>query len=111
MTTPTLHQTAAGGAMLSTLELIPTPSQPGQHHNNSQGNQPTHEDNESKNKSETETAGPQLFVITEMRSNAGGDALAIIDRTGGDALQTCLNQVPGSSLLLLHSHLNRLCEL
>ena len=79
MTTPTLHQTAAGGAMLSTLELIPTPSQPGQHHNNGQGNQPTHEDNDSKNKSETETAGPQLFVITEMRSNAGGDALAIID--------------------------------
>jgi hypothetical protein len=48
------------------------------------------------------------LLITKMRPNAAGDALAIIDRTGGDALQACLNRIPGSSLLLLHSLLNRL---
>ena len=64
-------------------------------------NQPT-ATTASKSKSKTKTAGPQLFVITEMRANAGGDALAIVHRTGGDALQACLNRVPGSSLLLLH---------
>ena len=62
-------------------------------------------------RSETKTARPQLFLLTEMRPNAGGDALTIIDGTGGDALQACLNRIPGSSLLLLHGLLNRLIEL
>ena len=61
-----------------------------------------------ENNSEAKTAGAQLFRVTKMRPNAGDHALAIIDRTGGDALQACLNRVPGSSLLLLHSLLNRL---
>lgn len=62
-------------------------------------------------RSETETAGPQLFLLAEMRQNTGGDALTIIDGTGGDAFQACLNRIPGSSLLLLHGLLNRLNEL
>ena len=45
MTTHPLHQTAAYGAAFSTFELIPTPSQPGQHHNDGKGDQPTHGDN------------------------------------------------------------------
>ena len=61
-----------------------------------------------KNKSEAKTAGPQFFLITKMGPNAGGDALAIIDRTGGDALQACFHRIPGSSLLLLHGRLNQL---
>ncbi|WP_170952126.1 hypothetical protein [Synechococcus sp. UW69] len=46
-----------------------------------------------------------------MCPNAGGHALTIINRTGGDALKACLNRIPGSSLLLLHGALNRLKEL
>ena len=61
-----------------------------------------------KDKSQTKTAGPQLFVITEMRSNTSGNALAIVNGTGGDALQTCFHRIPGSSLLLLHGLLIRL---
>ena len=111
MTTHSLHQAAADRAIFSALELIPTPSQPGQHDNDGNADQPTHGDNDLRGHSETETAGPQLFVITEMRANAGGDALAIIDRTSGDALQTSLNRIPGPILLLLHSLLNRLSAL
>ena len=66
---------------------------------------------DQENNSEAKAAGPQLFLITKMRPNAGGDALAIINRTGGDALQACLNRIPGSCLLLLHSPLNLLSAL
>ena len=62
-------------------------------------------------RSETKTARPQLFLLTKMGANTGGHTLAIINRTGGDALQTCLNRIPCSSLLLLHGVLNRLHEL
>ena len=108
MTTHPLHQTAADGAAFSTLELIPTPSQPGQHHDDGKGDQPTHGFNSSRGHSEAKTAGPQLFVITEMRANAGGNALTIVNGTGGDALQTRLNRIPGSSQLLLHGLLIQL---
>ena len=91
MTTHSLHQAAADRAIFSALELIPTPSQPGQHNNDGNADQPTHGDNDPRGHSETETAGPQLFVITEMRSNTSDNALAIVNRTGGDALQACLN--------------------
>ena len=73
-------------------------------------NQPTRT-TAQENNSEAKTAGPQLFLITKMRLNAGGDALAIIDLTSGDALQASLNRIPGSILLLLHSLLNRLIAL
>ena len=73
-------------------------------------NQPTRT-KAQENNSEAKTAGPQLFLITKMRLNVGGDALAIIDRTSGDALQASLNRIPGSILLLLHSLLNRLSAL
>ena len=69
-------------------------------------NQPTRT-TAQENNSEAKTAGPQLFLITKMSLNAGGDALSIIDRTSGDALQASLNRIPGSILLLLHSLLNR----
>ena len=108
MTTHPLHQTAADGAAFSTFELIPTPSQPGQHHDDGKGDQPTHGFNSSRGHSEVKTAGPQLFVITEMRANAGGDGLTIVNGTGGDALQTRLNRIPGSSQLLLHGLLIQL---
>ena len=42
MTMHALHQAAAHGAIFSTLELIPTPSQPGQRQNDGNANQPTH---------------------------------------------------------------------
>ena len=70
-------------------------------------NQPTGSTAQGGN-SEAKTAGPQLFVITKMGSNAGGHALAIVDGTGGDALQACFHRIPGSSLLLLHGLLNQL---
>ena len=73
-------------------------------------NQPTRTTAE-KNYSETKTAGPQFFLIIKMGPNAVGDALAIIDQTGGDALKACLNRIPGSCLLLLHSRLNLLSAL
>ena len=111
MTVHALHQTAANGTTFSTLELIPTPSQPGQRHDDGNGDQPTHEETAQENNSKAKTAGPQLFLITKMRLNAGGDALAIIDRTSGDALQASLNRIPGSILLLLHCLLNRLSAL
>lgn len=106
MTTHALHQAVADRAIFNTLELVPTPSQQGQQQNDGKGNQPTHWSH-----SETKTAGPQLFIITKMRPNAGGDAFTIIDRTRGDALQACFNRIPGSSLLLLHGVPNRLEEL
>ena len=108
MTTQALHQAVPDGAMFSALELIPTPSQPGQHHDDGKGDQPTHGFNSSRGHSEAKTAGPQLFVITKMGSNAGGHALAIVDGTGGDALQACFHRIPGSSLLLLHGRINQL---
>ena len=70
-------------------------------------NQPTRT-TAQENNSEAKTAGAQLYIITKMRPNAGGDALAIIDRTSGDALQASLNRIPGSIHLLLHSLLTRL---
>ena len=108
MTTQALYQAVPDGAMFSALELIPTPSQPGQHHDDGKGDQPTHGFNSSRGHSEVKTAGPQLFVITEMRANAGGDGLTIVNGTGGDALQTRLNRIPGSSQLLLHGLLIQL---
>lgn len=45
MTTHPLHQAAADGEAFSTLQLIPTPSQPGQQHDDGNGDQPTHGDN------------------------------------------------------------------
>ena len=41
-------------------------------------NQPTRT-TAQENNSEAKTAGPQLFLITKMRLNAGGDALAAIN--------------------------------
>ena len=73
-------------------------------------NQPTRTTAQEK-KSEAKTAGPQRFLITKMRLNAGGDALAIIDRTSGDALQASFNRIPGSIHLLLDSLLTRLTAL
>ena len=81
-----LHQSAGGRAIHCTLKLIPTPSQPGQKQNKCNDNQPTHRD-----RSKTKTARPKLFFITKMGPNAGGDALAIVNRTRGNALQACLN--------------------
>ena len=91
MTTQALHQATADEAILRTLELIPTPSQPGQRQDDGDSDQPTHGFNGSRGNSEAKTAGPQLFLFTKMCPNAGGDALAVVDRTGGDALQACFN--------------------
>ena len=52
-------------------------------------NQPT--GTAQSDSSKTKTARPKLFLITEMGPNAGGDALAIVNRTSCDALQACLN--------------------
>ena len=62
MTTHPLHQTAADGAAFSTLELIPTPSQPGQHHDDGKGDQPTHGDNGLRN------AGTRLLEPSSLPS-------------------------------------------
>jgi len=48
MTMHALHQAAADGTIFSTLEPIPTPSQPGQRHDDGNGDQPTHKDNGSR---------------------------------------------------------------
>ena len=79
MTTHPLHQTAADGAAFSTLELIPTPSQPGQHHDDGKGNQPTHGDN----------------GLREQRMNkaAGAQFSSIVNETGGDAVKPGLNRL------------------
>ena len=52
-------------------------------------NQPT--GTAQSDSSKTKTARPKLFLITEMGPNAGGDALAIVNRTRCDALQARLN--------------------
>ena len=79
MTTHPLHQTAADGATFSTLELIPTPSQPGQHHDDGKGDQPTHGDNGLREQSKNKAAGAQ--------------SSSIVNETGGDAVQAGLNRL------------------
>ena len=108
MTTQALNSHRS--AIISTLELIPTPSARTAPPMAIAINQPTVKATQDDN-SETKTARPELFVITEMRPNAGGDALAVVDRTSGDALQASLNRIPGSSLLFFHDLLNRLSAL
>ncbi len=79
MTTHPLHQTAANRAAFTTLKLIPTPSQPGQHHDDGNGDQPTHGDN----------------GLREQRRNngAGAQFSPIVNETGGDAVQPGLNRL------------------
>jgi len=45
MTPQALHQAAAVRTIRCTLELVPAPSQEGQHKNDSNGDQPSHLDN------------------------------------------------------------------
>ena len=79
MTMHALHQAAAHGAIFSTLELIPTPSQPGQRQNDGKGDQPTHGDN----------------GLREQRRNkaAGAKFSSIVNEKGGDAVQADLNRL------------------
>ena len=79
MTTHPLHQTAADGAAFSTLELIPTPSQPGQHHDDGKGDQPTHGDNGLREQRRNKAAGAQFS--------------SIVNERGGDAVQADLNRL------------------
>ena len=79
MTTHPLHQTAADGAAFSTLELIPTPSQPGQHHDDGKGDQPTHGYNGLKEQRKNKAAETQFS--------------SIVNETGGDAVQASLNRL------------------
>ena len=79
MTTHPLHQTAADGAAFSTFELIPTPSQPGQHHDDGKGDQPTHGDNGLREQRRNKAAGAQFS--------------SIVNETGGGVVQAGLNRL------------------
>ena len=79
MTTQALHQAVPDGAIFSTLQLIPTPSQPGQHHDDGKGDQPTHGDNRLREQSKNKAAGAQ--------------SSSIVNETGGDAVQAGLNRL------------------
>ncbi|AHF64000.1 hypothetical protein Syncc8109_1643 [Synechococcus sp. WH 8109] len=95
MTTHPLHQTAASGAAFSTLELIPTPSQPGQHHDYGKGDQPTHGDNGLKEQRRNKAAGAKFSSIV---NEAGGDAVqAGLKRL--NALYSCQLSAVAASLL------------
>ena len=76
MTTHPLHQTAADGAA---FKLIPTPSQPGQHHYDGKGDQPTHGYNGLREQPKNKAAGTQFS--------------SIVNATGGDAVQAGLNRL------------------
>ena len=79
MTTQALYQAVPDGAMFSALELIPTPSQPGQHHDDGKGDQPTHGDNGLREQRRNKAAGAQFS--------------SIVNATGGDAVQADLNRL------------------
>ena len=74
-----LHKAAAYGTIFSTLDLIPTPSHPRQHHNDGNGNQPTHGDK----------------GLRELRRNkaAGAPFSSIVNETGVGAVQAGLNRL------------------
>ena len=79
MTTQALYQAVPDGAMFSALELIPTPSQPGQHHDDGKGDQPTHGDNGLREQRRNKAAGAQFS--------------SIVNERGEDAVQADLNRL------------------
>ena len=85
----TFDQPRTNGALLNQHQA---PPQPRQRQQRSQHNQnPLHSQG-----SETETAGPELRVLTEMLAHTTGDAGAILQRTERDAFHARLNGIPSA---------------
>ena len=66
------------------------PAKPGDNHQDDQ-NSDKRDHHESKTKT---AAGPKLFIVSQMITQAGRDARPVIDRTVRDALHAGLDGVP-----------------
>ncbi len=65
------------------------PAKPGDNHQDDQNSEKRHH-----HASKAKTAGPELFIVSQMVPYAGRDARPVIDRTVRDALHAGLDGVP-----------------
>ena len=84
-----LDQSLPNTGMTLLLHRDQPPAKPGNDHQDDQNS-----DKGDHHESKTKTAGPELFIVSQMITHAGRDARPFIDRTVRDALHAGLNGVP-----------------